>query len=123
MLYRTAYHVPKMSTGMHVEEKGSARLCHFFNSIVLCTPDPGPYMRTVVPVHEMVLAEIKWKSSLYQVPGKYYRLVDPGMNIRSIQGKRSHRPAVNRGGNNGKRANGYHALCKVEYRPIGSTHS
>ena len=41
------------------------------------------------------------------------RLVDPG----SIQ--RSHRPGVNRGGNNEKPANGYHPVWKDGYRPIG----
>ena len=43
------------------------------------------------------------------------------LQMHSIQG--SHPPVVNHGGNSGKRANGYHAACKVEYRPIGRAHS
>lgn len=40
-------------------------------------------------------------TSLYLVPVEYYRLVDPG----SFQG--GHRRVLSRGGNDGKRSNGY----------------
>ena len=60
-----------------------------------------------------------WPKSIGKRACKYYeyRLVDRG----TIQG--SYQPVKPRGGHNGKRANGYHADYKAEYRPIDWTHS
>ena len=79
-----------------------------------CLVYPGPRVRTSYcwPVHERVLL---WPQSIGNRVSQYYRLVDPGSISSTINSRvqGSHRTnssqSPNRGGINGKCANGCHA--------------